>query len=196
MSGVTLKTLVLQPDFTPKQIIPKLSMISAEAAIVAVMTGDVTCVKYYDRQVLTPSRSDLQWPSVVIEKKMYRTYGEARLSNMALYYRDHGYCQYCETPLKISSVTRDHVVPRSKGGPDEWKNVVAACKVCNAKKDNLMPTGIWVPKRKPHIPTYQELYDKRKDFPVQVGEMVWTDFIGPWRSEVSLLPRTITCDEV
>lgn len=196
MSGVSLKTLVLQPNFTPKQIIPKLSMISAEAAIVAVMSGDVTLLKSYDRTVLTPSRTDLQWPSVVVEKKMYRTFGEARLSNLALYYRDHGRCQYCETSLTYQNVTRDHVTPRSKGGPDDWHNVVAACKHCNAKKDNLMPTGIWVPKRKPYTPTYQELYDKRKDFPVQVGEFAWTDFIGPWRGEVSLLPRMMQCEAV
>jgi 5-methylcytosine-specific restriction endonuclease McrA len=190
-----LKTLVLQPNFLPKQIIPKLSTVSAEAALVSVMTGDVDCIRYYDRKVLTASRTDLQWPSIVVERKMYREYSEAKLSNAALFYRDHGYCQYCERPLTSTNVTRDHVIPRSKGGPDHWTNVVAACKTCNSAKDDKMPTGIWVPKRKPYQPSLAELFDRRKDFPVWVGEHIWTDYIGPWRGDVNLFSK-FECEAV
>ena len=27
--------------------------------------------------------------------------------------------------------------PRSRGGGDDWENVVTACKPCNARKDNM-----------------------------------------------------------
>ena len=30
----------------------------------------------------------------------------------------------------------DHVIPRSRGGEHIWENVVAACRRCNAKKEN------------------------------------------------------------
>lgn len=45
-------------------------------------------------------------------------------------------CGYCgangETVLD-----RDHVVPRSRGGPDDATNIVMACKRCNAAKRDL-----------------------------------------------------------
>ena len=28
----------------------------------------------------------------------------------------------------------DHVLPRSRGGPDSWENLVTACRVCNLRK--------------------------------------------------------------
>ena len=33
----------------------------------------------------------------------------------------------------------DHVIPRSRGGQHTWENVVAACRRCNAKKENRTP---------------------------------------------------------
>jgi 5-methylcytosine-specific restriction endonuclease McrA len=35
-------------------------------------------------------------------------------------------------------LTRDHIVPTSRGGADSWLNVVAACEACNHKKDDRM----------------------------------------------------------
>ena len=40
-------------------------------------------------------------------------------------------CAYCGDK---SNLTIDHVVPRSKGGPDFTKNVVCCCSSCNQKK--------------------------------------------------------------
>ncbi len=42
-----------------------------------------------------------------------------------------GKCAYCRRARKL---TRDHVVPISKGGRDEPSNVVPACFSCNASK--------------------------------------------------------------
>ena len=36
-------------------------------------------------------------------------------------------------------LTRDHIVPVSRGGGDHWKNVVTACKPCNQKKGAKTP---------------------------------------------------------
>ena len=40
-------------------------------------------------------------------------------------------CAYCGDK---SNLTIDHVVPRSKGGPDFTKNVVCCCNSCNQRK--------------------------------------------------------------
>lgn len=58
------------------------------------------------------------------------------LSNAMLFERDRYLCAYCGTVYPKSKLTRDHVHPISKGGPDIWENVVTACSGCNLWKDN------------------------------------------------------------
>lgn len=66
-----------------------------------------------------------------------------------LYFRDNGRCKYCDNIVVMScnpvydevgrhaQASRDHVIPRSKGGPDALTNLVLSCMVCNeAKGDN------------------------------------------------------------
>ena len=37
------------------------------------------------------------------------------------------------------SLTRDHLIPMSRGGTNDWTNVVTACSPCNTRKANLLP---------------------------------------------------------
>lgn len=62
--------------------------------------------------------------------------GTPALTNRRLFRRDDYTCLYCGEELPPRLLTRDHVVPRSCGGRDEWENVVAACRPCNHRKDN------------------------------------------------------------
>src|SRR5690606_17274715 len=54
----------------------------------------------------------------------------------ALFYRDNCQCMYCGNYFAFAELSRDHVVPSSRGGKDKWENVVAACKRCNQHKGN------------------------------------------------------------
>lgn len=56
------------------------------------------------------------------------------LSNKTLFARDRYLCAYCGKQFTIAQLSRDHIVPRFRGGPNEWMNVVTACKPCNQKK--------------------------------------------------------------
>jgi hypothetical protein len=67
------------------------------------------------------------------------------LNNRALFERDRRTCLYCGNHFKTTLLTRDHVLPRAKGGRDNWKNVVTACKACNAKKACRTPTEAHMP---------------------------------------------------
>ena len=61
------------------------------------------------------------------------------LTNKNLFRRDGHMCLYCGDYLYDCELTRDHVVPVSRGGADTWENVVTACRICNHKKaDKLL----------------------------------------------------------
>ena len=60
------------------------------------------------------------------------------LTNRALFRRDANICMYCGNTFLDKDLTRDHVVPSSKGGEDTWENVVAACRRCNHHKGNRL----------------------------------------------------------
>jgi len=49
--------------------------------------------------------------------------------------RDQHQCAYCAG----TATTVDHVLPRSRGGRDSWKNTVAAWGSCNHRKGNRTP---------------------------------------------------------
>ena len=60
------------------------------------------------------------------------------LSNRALFARDRNFCMYCGQKFSDGELTRDHVVPISRGGTDEWTNVTAACRRCNIHKGDRL----------------------------------------------------------
>jgi len=53
--------------------------------------------------------------------------------------RDGNRCQYTGKSLRPEEGSLDHVLPRSRGGKDEWENLVWADKTVNAKKGNRLP---------------------------------------------------------
>lgn len=61
------------------------------------------------------------------------------LNNRELFYRDHFTCLYCGHRFRPGDLTRDHVVPVSRGGADSWTNVVTACRRCNHRKSHYSP---------------------------------------------------------
>lgn len=64
------------------------------------------------------------------------------LTNPALFYRDSCQCLYCGNYFTFTELSRDHVIPSSRGGEDKWENVVAACRRCNQRKGNFLLSEI------------------------------------------------------
>ncbi|SJZ75332.1 HNH endonuclease [Novilysobacter spongiicola] len=67
------------------------------------------------------------------------------LTNTALFARDAHLCLYCGDRFHRPKLTRDHVIPVSKGGRDIWENVVSACFHCNSRKGNRTPQQAHMP---------------------------------------------------
>lgn len=94
----------------------------------------------------TPARSErdqIRVPAVAILKNYVATPRKNNAFNAAtlrtVLVRDKFQCQYCGIKLGLKSGTKDHVMPKSRGGPDTLTNVVAACKDCNNKKADRTP---------------------------------------------------------
>ena len=53
--------------------------------------------------------------------------------------RDRNRCQYTGKLLRPDEGSLDHVLPRSRGGKEEWGNLVWSDKSVNARKGNRLP---------------------------------------------------------
>lgn len=67
------------------------------------------------------------------------------LTNTALFARDAHLCLYCGQAFARQQLTRDHVLPLSRGGRDQWQNVVSACIACNVRKGSRTPAEAAMP---------------------------------------------------
>ena len=103
---------------------------------------------------------DLHWATgslprpVVIRLVTYvripRDTHKRKITRRAVFARDGWMCQYCGAR---TSLTVDHVIPRSKGGGSGWDNIVASCAPCNRRKADRLPHQINMhPRTKPHTP--------------------------------------------
>jgi 5-methylcytosine-specific restriction endonuclease McrA len=79
------------------------------------------------------------------------------LTNRTLFRRDQHLCAYCGHEYSPSELSRDHVTPTSKGGPNVWTNVVTACYGCNKLKDDCTPEQAHMPLLYvPYVPVRSE----------------------------------------
>jgi hypothetical protein len=85
-------------------------------------------------------------------------HGKVALSNKTLFGRDRHICAYCGNHFTNSNnLSREHIVPKSRGGTNNWMNIVTACKPCNGKKDSktLKESGMEL-LYLPYIPSHFE----------------------------------------
>ena len=82
--------------------------------------------------------------------KVPRDTHRRKITRRAVFARDGWECQYCGAR---TSLTVDHVIPRSKGGGSGWDNIVASCAPCNRRKGDRLPHQINMhPRQKPRTP--------------------------------------------
>ena len=124
------KVLLLNNSYEPISIIP------AKKAIIMYFLEKVDVVKK-SNVIINSLYIKLNIPDVIkLKKYIYIKHSKIPLTRKNILKRDNNICQYCGK--NKSEVTIDHVVPKDKGGKDEWRNLVAACKRCNMIKGNYM----------------------------------------------------------
>lgn len=130
----SIPVLMLSTGYEP------LFQTSWKRAITAVIRGRAEVIETHESLTIGTSSGQIPLPikvrftSGIIIGKIRNISQVAKLSRKSLFLRDSGECQYCEIRLSLKSCTIDHVIPRSRGGRHEWKNVVLSCTRCNQKK--------------------------------------------------------------
>lgn len=139
--------LVLNQDYRA------LSICSVERAVILMFLNKAQLVERRDGQFVRSPSKRLPWPSVVRLKRYVNVpYKKVMLSRQNVFRRDRFTCQYCG---QGSDLTLDHVVPKSRGGGDTWKNLVTACNPCNNRKGDRTPNEADMSlKREPFRPSH------------------------------------------
>jgi 5-methylcytosine-specific restriction endonuclease McrA len=134
--------LALNASFEP------LTLLSVRRALRLVIDRKAEILEVDESRVFRSERREMPCPVVIrlvsyvhVPRKFRR-----QVTNTFLFARDGYSCQYCgrhRSELKGREfLTRDHVVPVSRGGANDWGNVVAACSPCNNRKGNRLPREV------------------------------------------------------
>ena len=97
---------------------------------------------------------------------------EVKFTRHNLFERDRNTCQYCGKTFDRRDLNLDHVIPRDRGGPTTWENIVCSCIPCNTRKANRTPAEAQMRLvRKPKRPKWRPF--------VQVS--FWASIHDSWR---------------
>jgi 5-methylcytosine-specific restriction endonuclease McrA len=143
------KALVLNASFQPLCVVP------VRRALVLALKGKAEVV-HTNGHLYRSERLEFHAPSVVRLKYFVKVPYRARasLSRRAVLVRDHFECQYCGS--KAENV--DHIIPKSRGGAHSWENVVAACRRCNARKENRSPSDVGMRLKRVPRPPHESVW--------------------------------------
>ncbi len=133
-----MRCLTLNASFEPLTLVP------VRRALRLVLDGKAEIVEADGSGLMRSARLVIPRPSVIrlvrfvhVPRKFRR-----QVTNTFLFARDRYTCQFCgrrEAELGFREcLTRDHLVPISRGGTNEWSNVVTACSPCNTRKGNRL----------------------------------------------------------
>ncbi|MBV8424829.1 MAG: HNH endonuclease [Candidatus Eremiobacteraeota bacterium] len=131
-----------------------LNITTFQRAVKLIFSGKAEIVHGRDRVLCSPTW-ELRMPSII--RMLYyirRPMQKVALTKKNVLLRDDYTCQYCGVRGE-RMMTVDHVVPRSRGGPSTWENLVCACMRCNNRKNNRSPQDSNMKlQRRPKTPKY------------------------------------------
>ena len=134
-----MRCLALNASFEP------LTMVPVRRALRLVIEGKAEILEAEGADVVRSERLVLPKPAIIRLVKFVHVPRRFRrqVTNTFLFARDDYRCQYCSrhhTQLRHREcLTRDHLTPLSRGGTNDWTNVLTACSSCNTRKGNHLP---------------------------------------------------------
>ena len=134
-----MRCLALNASFEP------LTMVPLRRALRLVIDGKAEIVEAEGGEQMRSVSLALPKPAIIRLVKFVHVPRKFRrqVTNTFLFARDEYTCQYCDrhqSELRPREcLTRDHLLPISRGGGNDWRNVVTACSTCNTRKGNRLP---------------------------------------------------------
>lgn len=131
--------LALNASFEPLTLVPP------RRAIRLILDGKAEVLEVDGDRAFRSERTEVPCPTVIRLVRYVHVPRRFRrqVTNTFLFARDDYSCQYCgrhRSELKGRQfLTRDHVLPVSRGGGNSWENVVTACSPCNNRKGDRLP---------------------------------------------------------
>jgi 5-methylcytosine-specific restriction endonuclease McrA len=164
-----VRCLALNASFEP------LTMVPVRRALRLVIDGKAEIVEADGGRVVRSARVEVPRPAVIRLVRFVHVPRRFRrqVTNTFLFARDDYRCQFCgRRSIELrprECLTRDHLVPMSRGGTNDWTNVVTACSACNTRKGNHLPGECGMhPLRPPGEPHFVHLtWAVRRLTPVQ-----------------------------
>lgn len=144
-----MRTLLLDNTFSPVRVI------SWQKAMILWVAGRAEVVDVYQDIDIRSPKKTFKLPKTLRLFARHYSRKFVKLTRFNLFYRDRFICQYCGKKFNYNDLTFDHIVPKSKGGNTDWKNIVAACTKCNSKKADKLPKEAHMyPLSSPKIPKW------------------------------------------
>lgn len=130
--SLNTRVLVLNQSYEP------VSVCSTKKAMLLVVLAKAEIIEERSDVRIRTVSTQFPFPSVIRLSAYIRVpHKKIDLSRKNVLRRDNHRCQYCGT--SSPPLTVDHVIPRSRGGADQWENLVCACLSCNNRKRNRTP---------------------------------------------------------
>jgi len=135
-----LSCLALNASFEPLTIVPP------RRAVRLVLDGKAEVLEEDGQRCFRSERQTVPWPAVIRLVRFVHVPRRFRrqVTNTFLFARDDYTCQYCgrhKHELRGRQfLTRDHILPVSRGGDNTWENVVTSCSPCNNRKGGRLPS--------------------------------------------------------
>jgi len=137
--------LVLNFDYTP------LNVTSIRRGFVLVDKGKAEIVKSDENPISAGYNTYVRPLIIRLLKYIKHHVRTLRASRPRIYKRDNYECVYCGSKKDL---TLDHVLPKSRGGGNDWTNLVTSCFKCNLNKGNKTPDEARMfMRQKPFVPT-------------------------------------------
>ena len=172
-------TLVLNASYEPLRIC------TWERAICMWLDDKVEILATYSEKVYDALKDWCgKMPAVVrLLKYISLEVKAVKFSRINVFGRDRFSCQYCGVQPGTSSLTYDHVVPKSRGGATKWENIVTCCIECNWKKADRTPEEAGMKlKNKPYCPD-RKPFMRRLVVSLPHTPDEWRDYIY-WQTEL------------
>ena len=160
------EVLVLNHNYQP------LNVTNRQRALVLLYLGKAHIVEHSDRPTVVRLNHYVRRPMPIL-----------RPSRKSIFTRDGYRCVYCgatHLPLTI-----DHVIPRVRGGSNDWENLVCCCTCCNNLKGDRRPEEVGltlhiIPRRPKCLP-----YITYHKFVAALRNPLWQDYLAPYSSSLS-----------